>query len=77
MQEIANRNGKNKTWRNCKYVVLHSAAGRLTADLRNERFIESLLDPAASAFSIPWTPVVVRDTLHLIHVIWTPCEGEA
>lgn len=77
MREIETQFGESKTWRNCRRVVLHSACGRLEGELRNPPFIEMLLDPSYAFFSIPWVPVVVRDTLHLMHPVWTPCEGEA
>lgn len=75
----ANTNSRrnSETWRDCRTVVLHSPEGRLTGELRNPYFIERLLDPDHFRFGIPWTPVVVRDELHLIHSIFTPCEGEA
>lgn len=78
MQQIENNPGKIKTWRECRHVVLHSAGGRISGDLIDPAFIESLLNPDNFQFSgRTWVPVVVRDTLHLVHEIYTPCEGEA
>ena len=76
MQQIEDHPDENKAWRECEYVVLHSAVGRMEGTLRSPTFIESLLDPCMFKAG-PWVPVVHRDTLHLVHPVFTECEGEA
>lgn len=78
MHQIENNSGENKTWRDCRRLVLHIENGPLTGDLIEHWFVESLLNTDNFPFSKrAWVPVVVRDTLHLLHPIYTPCEGEA
>ena len=78
MREIEKNRDKNKAWWTCKHVVLHAACGPIHGDIRrNEEFIEYLLDPERFPLFGPWVPVIHCDTLHIVHPIFTPCEGTA
>lgn len=77
MKDIDGNQAENKAWRKCKRVVLHAACGEIHVDIGETELIEDLLDRENFPNLEPWVPVIHRDTLHLLHPIFTACGGEA
>lgn len=77
MRDIEKEQDKNKAWDHCRRLVVYSIDGQWSGDLRCKDFVEYLVNPSYGKDEGPWVPVVHRDTLHLIHPVFTHCEGSA